>query len=52
LVYETLIKYFTENEEEFVRLLEKIKLSAKARMAAKLARETVLRKSVLNAREL
>ena len=52
LVYDTLIKYFTENEEEFVRLLEKIKLSAKARMAAKLARETVLRKSVLNAREL
>ena len=52
MVYDTLIKYFTENEEEFVRLLEKIKLSAKARMAAKLARETVLRKSVLNAREL
>lgn len=47
LVYEYLIKYFTENEDTFNQLIEKIKLSAKARMAAKLARETVLRKSVI-----
>jgi DNA gyrase subunit B len=43
------MKYFKENEEEFDKLLEKIQLSAKARLAAKLARETVLRKSVLTA---
>ncbi len=49
LTYETLIKYFNENEEEFDKLLEKIQLSAKARLAAKLARETVLRKSPLTA---
>ncbi len=49
LTYDTLMKYFKENEEEFDKLLEKIQLSAKARLAAKLARETVLRKSVLTA---
>lgn len=49
LTYETLISYFGENEDEFFRLLEKIQLSAKARLAAKLARETVLRKSPLTA---
>ncbi len=47
LVYEYLVKYFGENEDIFGQLIEKIKLSAKARMAAKLARETVLRKSVI-----
>jgi len=46
------MKYFKENEVEFDKLLEKIHLSARARLAAKLARETVMRKSVLNAREL
>ncbi|MFA7284336.1 MAG: DNA gyrase subunit B [Candidatus Absconditabacterales bacterium] len=49
LTYEGLSKYFNENEPEFMRLMEKIQLSAKARMAAKLARETVLRKSPLTA---
>lgn len=47
LTYSFLIKYFSENEKEFDNILEKIKLSAKARMAAKLARETVLRKTVI-----
>ncbi|HMY81125.1 MAG TPA: ATP-binding protein, partial [Candidatus Absconditabacterales bacterium] len=47
--YDQLIHYFTTNEGEFDRLLEKIQLSAKARLAAKLARETVLRKSPLTA---
>jgi DNA gyrase/topoisomerase IV subunit B len=41
-------KYFEENEEEFKKIVEKAKLSAKARVAAKLARETVLRKSALS----
>lgn len=49
LTYDTLMKYFKENEVEFDKLLEKIQLSAKARLAAKLARETVLRKSPLTA---
>lgn len=40
-------KYFAENEDEFLNLHEKIMLSARARLAAKLARETVLRKNVL-----
>jgi DNA gyrase subunit B len=40
-------KFFAENENEFLALHEKIMLSAKARLAAKLARETVLRKNVL-----
>lgn len=42
-------KYFAENENEFLALYEKIMLSARARLAAKLARETVLRKNVMQA---
>lgn len=42
-----LITYFKENENAIVNLLEKVKLSAKARIAAKLARQTVLRKNAL-----
>ncbi len=40
-------KNFTDNEEEFNAILERIVLSARARLAAKFARETVLRKNVL-----
>lgn len=40
-------KNFAENEEEFNSILERITLSARARLAAKFARETVLRKNVL-----
>ncbi len=49
LTYETLLKYFGDHELELDKLLEKIQLSAKARLAAKLARETVMRKSPLTA---
>lgn len=42
-------KFFAENENEFLALHEKIMLSAKARLAAKMARETVLRKNVMMA---
>jgi DNA gyrase subunit B len=40
-------EYFKENEDAVVPVIEKVLLSAKARMAAKLARESVMRKSVL-----
>lgn len=49
MTYETLLKYFGDHELELDKLLEKIQLSAKARLAAKLARETVMRKSPLTA---
>ncbi len=48
VVYEYLKEYFKENEDQFKNLLEKITLSAKARIAAKMARETVLRKNALS----
>ena len=47
LVYEYLVDYFKENEDMVMNVIEKIKLSAKARIAAKLARQTVMRKSAL-----
>lgn len=47
IVYDYLKQYFTENEEVFKTVIDKIKLSAKARMAAKLAKETVLRKNAM-----
>ena len=40
-------EYFKENEDAVDPVLQKVMLSAKARMAAKLARETVMRKSAL-----
>jgi DNA gyrase subunit B len=47
-VVETYLRdYFKENEDAVVPMIEKVLLSAKARMAAKLARESVMRKSVL-----
>lgn len=39
--------YFTEHEEAFEQIFSKIMLSAKARFAARMAKETVLRKSAL-----
>lgn len=39
--------YFKEHEDAVVPMIEKVLLSAKARMAAKLARESVMRKSAL-----
>ena len=47
LVYEYMTKIFKENEDMISVVIEKIMLSAKARIAAKLARETVMRKSAL-----
>ena len=48
LTYEYLKGYFAENPEEFDRIFEKIDLAARARLAAKFAKETVLRKNALS----
>ncbi len=47
IVTQYLTAHFKDNENAIVNLLEKVKLSAKARIAAKLARQTVLRKNAL-----
>jgi len=46
-IYEGLSRYFEENPTSARRTIEKCLLSASARMAARAARETVLRKGVL-----
>lgn len=47
VVYAYLTQYFKDNEDIISNIIEKVKLSAKARIAAKLARQTVMRKSAL-----
>lgn len=47
IVYNYLKEFFSNNEEEFNKIFEKIELAARARLAAKFAKETVLRKNVL-----
>jgi len=47
ITYNYLKDFFTNNEEEFDKIFEKMELAARARLAAKLAKETVLRKNVL-----
>lgn len=47
IVYDYLMNVFRTNEEEFDRIFDKINLAARARLAAKFARETVLRKNIL-----
>lgn len=46
-MYAYLTTFFEENEGEFERMFEKIELAARARMAAKIAKETIIRKNVL-----
>jgi DNA gyrase subunit B len=46
-MYDYLTNHFKENEDIIKNIIEKVKLSAKARIAAKLARQTVMRKSAL-----
>lgn len=48
ITYNYLKNVFEENSEEFDRIFEKIDLAARARLAAKFAKETVLRKNVLS----
>lgn len=45
--YNYLKTYFADHQDEFKKLISKISLTARARMAAKLAKDTVLRKSPL-----
>jgi len=45
--YDYLVTFFEEHEDEFDRMFEKIELAARARLAAKFAKETVLRKNVI-----
>ncbi|MCX6824921.1 MAG: DNA gyrase subunit B [candidate division SR1 bacterium] len=47
IVYEYLKDYFVQHEGEFDRIFEKVELAARARLAAKFAKETVLRKNIL-----
>lgn len=47
IVYDYLKQYFIENEGEFDRIFQKVELAARARLAAKFAKETVLRKNIL-----
>lgn len=47
IVHDYLLNFFANNEGEFEKIFEKIDLAARARMAAKLAKETVLRKNIL-----
>ncbi|HKL44533.1 MAG TPA: DNA gyrase subunit B [Candidatus Absconditabacterales bacterium] len=47
IVYDYLIDVFENHEEEFDKIFEKINLAARARLAAKFAKETVLRKNVM-----
>lgn len=47
IVYEYLTDYFEEHEDEFDKIFEKVHLAAKARMAARIAKETVMRKNAL-----
>jgi len=50
--YAYLREYFASHPEEFKKLISKIALTARARMAAKLAKETILRKSPLGSATL
>ncbi|MCX6824091.1 MAG: DNA gyrase subunit B [candidate division SR1 bacterium] len=47
VVYDYLKDYFVNNEGEFDRIFQKVELAARARLAAKFAKETVLRKNIL-----
>ena len=46
LVYTYITQYFIDHPTEFDRIFEKIELSARARLAAVIAKESVIRKNV------
>jgi DNA gyrase subunit B len=48
LTYDYLKQYFVDHPEEFDKIFSKIDLAARARLAARFAKETVLRKSALS----
>ncbi len=47
IVYDYISQYFKDHPEEFERIYEKVDLSARGRLAAVIAKETVMRKTVL-----
>jgi len=47
VVYDYLRNYFEKDPTEFDKIFEKVELAARARLAAKFAKETVLRKNTL-----
>jgi DNA gyrase/topoisomerase IV subunit B len=47
-VYEYVKSKLAENEDLAKVIIERVKINAKARMAAKLARETVMRKNAMS----
>ena len=48
LTYDYLKQYFVDHPEEFDKIFEKVDLAARARLAARFAKETVLRKNALS----
>ncbi len=48
IIYEYISNYFTENPDEFEKIYEKVELSARARLAAVIAKESIIRKNVLS----
>lgn len=48
IFYKFLTEYFDKNPEEFDRIYEKIEVSARARLAAVIAKESIIRKNVLS----
>lgn len=47
IVYDYISQYFIQHPEEFEKIYEKVDLSARGRLAAVIAKETVMRKTVL-----
>lgn len=48
IMYQYITDFFNDHPEEFDRIFEKIELSARARLAAVIAKESVIRKNVLS----
>ena len=48
IIYKYMSDFFTAHPEEFDKIFEKIELSARARLAAVIAKESIIRKNVLS----
>lgn len=47
IIYDYITDHFNQNPDEFEKVFEKVELSARARLAAVIAKESVIRKNVL-----
>jgi DNA gyrase subunit B len=47
IIYDYITDHFNKNPDEFEKIFEKIELSARARLAAVIAKESIIRKNVL-----